>query len=120
MVVMELKIARPFAGDAERWAAVVRRDRAADGAFYYAVRTTGVYCRPSCAARLARRENVEFHDSPADAERAGFRACKRCRPDDESNAADRAGAEAVAKACRMILEADESPDLHTLADAAEL
>lgn len=63
-----------------RWAAVMRRDRAADGAFVYSVRTTGVYCRPSCAARLARRENVRFHADAAAAERAGFRPCKRCRP----------------------------------------
>ena len=65
----------------ERWAAVVRRDRSADGAFYYSVRTTGVYCRPSCAARLARRENVRFHSSREEAERAGFRPCKRYQPD---------------------------------------
>ena len=66
--------------DADRWNAVVRRDRAANGAFYYSVRTTGVYCLPSCAARLARRENVRFHPTCADAEAAGFRPCKRCRP----------------------------------------
>src|SRR5271166_6133868 len=70
-----------FLGDDERWEAVCRRDPAADGAFYYAVQTTGVYCRPTCAARLPRRENVSFHVSRADAERAGFRPCKRCRPD---------------------------------------
>jgi len=61
-----------------RWAAVIARDPAADGRFYYSVSTTGVYCRPSCAARLARPEHVRFHDTAADAERAGFRACKRC------------------------------------------
>src|SRR5439155_1517725 len=61
-----------FSSDPGRWAAVVRRDRRADGVFYYSVRTTGVYCRPSCAARLARRENVRFHATCADAERAGF------------------------------------------------
>ena len=65
--------------DEMKWAAVVARDRATDGTFVYAVRTTGVYCRPSCAGRPLRK-NVEFHASPADAERAGFRACKRCRP----------------------------------------
>src|SRR5882672_7571863 len=72
--------ASPFSDDEERWAAVVDRDRNADGAFYYSVRTTGVYCRPSCAARLARRENVAFHATCAEAEHAGFRACKRCKP----------------------------------------
>jgi len=70
----------PFAHNAERWAAVVRRDRNADGLFYYAVQTTGVYCRPSCPARLARRENVQFHATCEAAEQAGFRPCKRCRP----------------------------------------
>jgi uncharacterized protein len=63
-----------------RWEAVRRRDCAADGRFFYSVRTTGVYCRPSCAARLPRREHVGFHDTCADAEHAGFRPCKRCRP----------------------------------------
>ena len=64
-----------------RWAAVVARDRDADGTFVYSVRTTGVYCRPSCGSRLPNRENVGFYATPADAERAGFRACKRCKPD---------------------------------------
>jgi hypothetical protein len=68
------------ADDDARWEAVKRRDRAVDGSFFYSVKTTGVFCRPSCAARLPRRENVAFHASTADAERAGFRPCKRCRP----------------------------------------
>ena len=72
----------PSPGDDARWNAVQRRDRAADGTFVYSVRTTGVYCRPSCAARLPRRENVAFHETCADAERAGFRPCKRCRPNE--------------------------------------
>ena len=62
------------------WTAVQNRDRDFDGRFVFAVSTTGVYCRPSCASRLARRENVRFHLSCADAEQAGFRPCKRCRP----------------------------------------
>jgi AraC family transcriptional regulator, regulatory protein of adaptative response / methylated-DNA-[protein]-cysteine methyltransferase len=66
--------------DAARWAAVENRDRSADGTFFYSVKTTGVYCKPSCAAR-PRRENVAFHEARADAERGGFRPCKRCRPD---------------------------------------
>jgi AraC family transcriptional regulator of adaptative response/methylated-DNA-[protein]-cysteine methyltransferase len=64
-----------------RWASVVARDPHADGQVYYSVKTTGVYCRPSCAARLARPEHVRFHATCQDAEQAGFRACKRCRPD---------------------------------------
>ena len=69
-----------FASDDARWEAVRRRDPAALGAFVYGVRTTGVYCRASCAGRLPRRENVRFHATCADAEQAGFRPCKRCRP----------------------------------------
>lgn len=107
---------RRFADDAARWAAVVERDPGADGAFYYSVKTTGVYCRPSCAARLARRENVQFHESPAEAERAGFRPCKRCRPDQPSLTERRAAA--VAEACRLIEAAEELPDLATLAATA--
>ncbi|MGE3932776.1 MAG: bifunctional DNA-binding transcriptional regulator/O6-methylguanine-DNA methyltransferase Ada [Rhodospirillaceae bacterium] len=112
------RTAASFDSADDRWEAVVRRDRAADGAFVYAVRTTGVYCRPSCAARRARRENVGFFDTTAAAVRAGFRACKRCRPD----AADPAAAPAavVARACRLIDEAEEAPSLDDLARAAGL
>ena len=71
-----------FIDDADRWSAIVNRDSSADGVFFYSVRTTGVYCRPSCAARLARLENVRFHHAIEDAEASGFRPCKRCRPTD--------------------------------------
>jgi AraC family transcriptional regulator of adaptative response/methylated-DNA-[protein]-cysteine methyltransferase len=71
----------PATGDEARWAAVAARDAGADGQFYYSVRTTGVYCRPSCKGRPALRKNVGFHASCAEAEQAGFRACKRCKPD---------------------------------------
>ena len=110
--------AAPFADDRARWQAVVDRDPRADDVFYYSVRTTGVYCRPSCAARLARRENVRFHVTRADAERAGFRPCKRCRPDQPALAERRA--QAVEKACRVIETAEELPDLATLAQAVGL
>ena len=71
----------PTALDAELcWNAVAARDKTADGTFFYAVKRSGVYCRPSCAARLPRRENVSFHASVEAAEAAGFRACLRCRP----------------------------------------
>lgn len=67
--------------DTDRWDAVTRRDAHADGAFFYAVATTGVFCHPSCASRLPRRENVAFYDTADEARAAGFRPCKRCRPD---------------------------------------
>lgn len=107
-----------FSSDAARWDAVRRRDAAADGAFYYAVLTTGVYCRPSCASRLARRENVSFHPTAAAAARAGYRPCKRCRPD-EAPLAERQAA-SVAKACRLIERAETLPSLDVLAAAAGL
>ena len=97
-------IATLFDTDAQRWDAVRHRDARADGAFYYSVRTTGVYCRPSCAARLARRENVAFHATCEEAERAGFRPCKRCKPNQAGLA--RAQAAAVAAACRTIESSD--------------
>src|SRR5262245_19394456 len=102
--------------DDARWKAVERRDRAADGTFVYSVRTTGVYCRPSCAARLPRRENVAFHQTCADAERAGFRPCKRCRPNEPALA--EAHAAVVARACRLIEDAEEAPSLDALAQSA--
>ncbi len=101
----------------QRWAAVEQRDRRADGQFYFAVTTTGVYCRPSCAARRPRHENVRFYDTCAAAERAGFRPCRRCKP---QTAADAGHATAIAKACRTIEQAEEMPRLEALAVAAEL
>jgi AraC family transcriptional regulator, regulatory protein of adaptative response / methylated-DNA-[protein]-cysteine methyltransferase len=105
-----------FSGDDARWEAVVRRDPAADGAFYYAVQTTGVYCRPSCAARLARREHVRFHATRTEAEQAGFRPCKRCRPHEAPLAARQAAV--VTAACRTIAEAEELRSLDDLAQTA--
>jgi AraC family transcriptional regulator of adaptative response/methylated-DNA-[protein]-cysteine methyltransferase len=101
-----------------RWLAVTARDQSSDGQFYYSVKTTGVYCRPSCAARLARPENVRFHASCAEAEAAGFRPCKRCRPDQFSTLQLQAAK--VEAACRLIESAEEMPDLATLAAAVEL
>lgn len=109
----------PYRTDAARWEAVRARARAADGEFWYSVRTTGVYCRPSCGARLPRRENVGFHDSQAAARAAGFRPCLRCRPDEQDR-----NAAAVAAACRAIEAAvaggEPVPDLGTLAAGAGL
>src|SRR5579863_7210315 len=67
-------------GSGSRWQAVQARDRSADGAFVYAVRSTGIYCRPSCPARKPRREQVVFFHLPEAAEQKGFRECRRCRP----------------------------------------
>ena len=89
-----------FLTDGARWDALVRRDPSADGQFVYSVRTTGVYCRPSCASRLALRRNVAFHLTPAAAEAAGYRPCRRCTPDGPSRAEREIVA--VAAACRLI------------------
>jgi AraC family transcriptional regulator of adaptative response/methylated-DNA-[protein]-cysteine methyltransferase len=99
-----------------RWASVVGRDAQSDGTFYYSVKTTGVYCRPSCAARRARPEHVQFHATCEDAEKAGFRPCKRCQPDQPALAEQHAAI--VAEACRFIAEAEEAPDLETVAHHA--
>ncbi|HET7559027.1 MAG TPA: bifunctional DNA-binding transcriptional regulator/O6-methylguanine-DNA methyltransferase Ada [Limnochordia bacterium] len=95
-----------------RWAALVARDAAWDGKVYYAVTTTGVYCRPSCSARNPLPQNVRFFDTGQAAERAGFRPCKRCRPEDP--AGDRRAA-LVAAACRTIEQALTPPRLAELA-----
>jgi AraC family transcriptional regulator of adaptative response/methylated-DNA-[protein]-cysteine methyltransferase len=104
-----------YGSDAARWNAVQRRDAGADGEFWYSVSSTGVYCRPSCAARPALSKNVAFHDSREAAERAGFRPCLRCKPDQPPLAERQAAI--VAQACRLIDEAEEAPDLDQLAAA---
>jgi AraC family transcriptional regulator of adaptative response/methylated-DNA-[protein]-cysteine methyltransferase len=101
-----------------RWTAILARDPGADGQFYYSVASTGVYCRPSCAARTPRPENVEFHTDTAGAERAGYRACKRCRPGQPSPAERRA--QQVAELCRFIDASTTSPSLDELASRAGL
>jgi AraC family transcriptional regulator of adaptative response/methylated-DNA-[protein]-cysteine methyltransferase len=107
--------ATAFATDDQRWDAVRQRDAAADGVFFYSVRSTGVYCRPSCPSRPARRANVAFHDSGMAAEAAGFRPCLRCKPDQPPLAERQAAV--VAQACRLIESNDSEPDLDTLARA---
>lgn len=107
-----------FPSDDERLAAVRRRDPAAEGAFVYAVRTTGVYCRPSCAARPALRDNIAFYPTCAAAEAAGFRACLRCRPAEAPRSERRA--ELVERACRAIESAETPPTLAALAAGAGL
>ncbi len=88
-----------------RWQAVLGRDRAADGRFVYAVRSTGIYCRPSCPSKRPRREQVQFYELPALAEQAGFRACRRCRPA-EAKSAD-PGIQLAQRVVRLI---DQRPD----------
>jgi len=116
MAVRKSATTSAYDNEEQRWQAVRGRDAAADGTFYYAVRTTGVYCRPSCAARPARRENVSFHDTRQAAEHAGFRPCKRCRPDGPS-VREQQGA-LIAAACHQIETAAPQPSLQALADAA--
>src|SRR3984893_1498098 len=101
-----------------RWAAVVGRDHRADGTFFYSVETTGVYCRPPCGSRRANPKNVRFHRSSADAERAGFRPCKRCKPDQPP--LEQLHAAKVAEICRVIEAADPTPRLAALAKRARL
>ncbi|AXC49471.1 bifunctional DNA-binding transcriptional regulator/O6-methylguanine-DNA methyltransferase Ada [Paracoccus suum] len=96
-----------------RWQRVVDRDATADGSFVFAVRTTGVYCRPSCPSRRAKPANVNFYDGPAAAEGAGYRPCLRCNPKGQS--ATEANAAIIAEACRIIEASDEMPKLDRLA-----
>ena len=107
--------AQPTESD-KRWDAVVNRDAAFDGKFVYSVATTGVYCRPSCPSRLAKPVNVAFHDSCEDAERAGFRPCKRCRPNEPARAVRHAAL--IAEACRLIEASEELPALSAIAKSA--
>lgn len=101
-----------------RWAAIVARDAKADALFVYGVKTTGVYCRPSSASRLPRPENIEFFDTAAQAEAAGYRPSKRAAGDQTQLAAHHA--QLVAEACRQIELAETSPSLEALAHGAGL
>src|SRR6185369_13729169 len=91
----------------ELWNAVVSRDTSRDGSFVFAVRSTGIYCRPSCPARRPRREQVSFFQVPEAAEQAGFRACRRCHP--RRIQADDPQIELVRRICHAIDEHDEEP-----------
>jgi len=104
----------PKPNEEQKWQAVVEHDAALDGQFVYAVATTGVYCRPSCASRRPLRENVVFFEHPTDAEKAGFRACLRCRP----QAASDARSANIRAVCRYIeRHHDEPVSLRVLGDA---
>ena len=115
---VELTDMKVLLSDDDRWEALTKRDSLACGEFVYGVLTTGVYCRPNCTSRLPHRENVRFFETGKDAERAGFRPCKRCKP--ESTDWKQPQTRAVLKACRMIAEADEPLSLKELAHAAGL
>jgi AraC family transcriptional regulator of adaptative response/methylated-DNA-[protein]-cysteine methyltransferase len=108
----------PETGTAQQWAAIAGRDRMSDGQFVYGVRTTGVYCRPSCPSRSARRENVRFFDTTHDARAAGYRACKRCQPDVAP--LELRQSEAVLVACRALEGSASGIALAELAGAAGL
>lgn len=91
-----------YTTDASRWRALTTRDPNANGHFIYTVKSTKIYCRPNCPSRLARRANVDFYNTAKEAQDAGFRACKRCKPDVE---VEEPQYRAVAKACSLIEEA---------------
>ncbi len=101
-----------------RWHAVVNRDQAADGCFYYGVKTTGIFCRPSCSSRLPNQENVEFFISCADAQSAGYRPCMRCNP--TGNSKDEEIEQKIISACRSIEQSHTSLKLDNLAEGAGL
>ncbi len=105
-----------YTTDDARWKALEARDSTADGHFVYAVRTTGVYCRPSASARLPKRENLQFFESAEAAEAAGYRASRRSRADQTSAAAERAAL--AAQACRLIESSETPPNLDELAASA--
>ena len=107
MTIRDTQTAKPAtASDDRYWDAVVARDPRRDGEFFFAVSTTGVYCRPSCAARRPRRENVRFFRTPQAAEQAGFRACLRCRPKAFTGNPETDGVKAI---CRFIEQHLDEP-----------
>ncbi|ORX99872.1 hypothetical protein BCR34DRAFT_463580, partial [Clohesyomyces aquaticus] len=112
-----------YTTDQARWRALTIRDARANGCFVYAVKSTGIFCRPTCSGRLARRANVGFYKTPAEAAAAGFRGCKRCKP--ESVAVEDPQERAVNKACSLIESALKEPEakaikLATLANSVGL
>lgn len=110
-------INKNIADKSQAWQAVLERDRRFDGLFVYGVKSTGIYCRPSCPSRRPRAEQVEFFEAPKLAESAGFRSCRRCRPTEANSALPRM----IAKVCRTIDDSvDEEPTLDELAAVADL
>lgn len=107
-----------FSNDAQRWDALVQRNPQADGVFLYAVQTTGVYCRPTCRSRLPNQKNVVFFECSADAQKAGFRPCKRCQPNTVSPAQQQI--ETIARICKLIEQSEEPLSLQKMAKIAGL
>jgi AraC family transcriptional regulator, regulatory protein of adaptative response / methylated-DNA-[protein]-cysteine methyltransferase len=107
-----------FLTDNDKWQALGQHNRQANGAFFYGVLTTGVYCRPTCSSRLPKRENVRFFMTSDEAERAGFRPCKRCHP----NSTDCQDPQilVILRACKMIEEAEPAPKLKEMASQVGL
>lgn len=108
----------PDTSSSQRWAAVQAKDKASDGEFVFAVKTTGIYCRPSCPARPAKRENVAFFDTTVQAAAAGYRACLRCKPDGISQELERR--ERVLQACKAIEQSPSGLSLDELSAQAGL
>ena len=106
MPVVQKRTTEAAASDDRYWEAVTARDSKRDGEFFFAVSTTGVYCRPSCAARRPRRENVRFFRTPEAAEQAGYRACLRCRPRAFTGNAESDGVKAI---CRFVEQHLDEP-----------
>jgi AraC family transcriptional regulator of adaptative response/methylated-DNA-[protein]-cysteine methyltransferase len=115
---MEMKKMGQYDSNNSRWQAVVDRDAVADGCFYYAVTTTGIFCRPCCSSKLPDRKNVKYFETGAEATRAGFRPCKRCNPTSETR--DKVIAQKIVDACRKIEKSDKTIKLDTLAKEAGL
>ncbi|MCG2839718.1 bifunctional DNA-binding transcriptional regulator/O6-methylguanine-DNA methyltransferase Ada [Sandaracinobacter sp. RS1-74] len=118
MMTKPMETARPDIACDPRWARVLARDTSADGQFWYSVRTTGVYCRPSCPSRRADPGNVTLHDTLESARASGCRPCKRCNP--EGASLDAQNAALVEQACRLIEMAQEIVPLQKLADTVQL
>src|ERR1700685_2663658 len=110
-----VKTRKNYATDAQRWPGITEGDAAAHNKFFYSVKTTGVYCRPSCKSRLPHRHNVAFYRTAEEAQAAGFRACKRCKPKESSVHSKQASI--VTEACRLIVGAQEPLSLEQLAES---
>jgi len=116
--IIGAEVGKGVSAEEKRWMSLVRRDERADGSFYYGVKTTGVFCRPSCPSRLPRRSNVLFFASAPEAHAAGFRPCRRCRPDMAVRAEPHL--DRIVRVCGLIETAEKPPTLAELAEAVGL